>query len=192
MLWKQCSACSNNNKLHFTHTMYLCDSNNCGSHTVSLHSIKQLRQLNEAEKLLTCIWCSYHCLWFSSVPTGEYQVVDCIWNVMAHVQKSDFVFWRNGRVYLNRQGRQFSRLLTAELCASVVVMLDTPCSKVVWSAVKGTGYPLHLPVSPSLPLLCVTVCHHVSNAVYLNTSYKHALPHPVKLSFIEYSTNVAA
>ena len=29
-------------------------------------------------------------------------------------------------------------------------------------SVKGTGYPLHLPVSPSLPLVCVTVCHHIS------------------------------
>ena len=29
-------------------------------------------------------------------------------------------------------GRQFSRLLAAELCASAVVMLDTPCSEVVW------------------------------------------------------------
>jgi len=28
-------------------------------------------------------------------------------------------------------GRQFSRLLTAEVCASAVVMLDTPCSGVV-------------------------------------------------------------
>jgi len=28
-------------------------------------------------------------------------------------------------------GRQFSRLLTAELCASAVVMLDTACSEVV-------------------------------------------------------------
>ena len=54
--------------------------------------------------------------------------VDCIWNVMAHAQKPYFVFRRNGRVYLNRQGRQFSRLLAAEVCASAVVMLDTPCS----------------------------------------------------------------
>jgi hypothetical protein len=27
---------------------------------------------------------------------------------------------------------------------------------------KGTGYPLHSPVSASLPLPYVTVCHHVS------------------------------
>jgi len=30
----------------------------------------------------------------------------------------------------------------------------------------STGYPLHSPVSPSLPLPCVTVCHHVSTEVY--------------------------
>ena len=55
-------------------------------------------------------------------------------NVMAHAQKPDFVFRRNGRVHLNRRGRQFSRLLAAEVCASAfifVVMLDTPCSEVV-------------------------------------------------------------
>ena len=28
-------------------------------------------------------------------------------------------------------------------------------------SVKSTGYPLHSPVSPSLPLPCVTACHHV-------------------------------
>ena len=28
-------------------------------------------------------------------------------------------------------------------------------------SVNSTGYPLHLPVSPSLPLPCVTVCHHI-------------------------------
>ena len=33
-------------------------------------------------------------------------------------------------------------------------------------SVKGTGYPLHSPVSPSLPLPCVAVCHHISTAVY--------------------------
>ena len=39
-------------------------------------------------------------------------------------------------------------------------------------SVKGTGYPLHSPVSPSLPLPCVTVCHHISAALYiLNTGW---------------------
>jgi len=34
-------------------------------------------------------------------------------------------------------------------------------------SVKSTGYPLHSPVSPSLPLLCVTVCHHISTGLCL-------------------------
>jgi len=33
-------------------------------------------------------------------------------------------------------------------------------------SMKGTGYILHSPVSPSLPLPCVTVCHHISTGVY--------------------------
>jgi len=33
-------------------------------------------------------------------------------------------------------------------------------------SVKGTGYPLHSPISPSLPFPCVTVCHHVSPGLY--------------------------
>jgi len=33
-------------------------------------------------------------------------------------------------------------------------------------SVKGTGYTLHSPVSPSLSLPCVTVCHHISTGLY--------------------------
>ena len=33
-------------------------------------------------------------------------------------------------------------------------------------SVKSTGYPLHSPVSPSIPLPYVTVCHQVSTGVY--------------------------
>ena len=39
-----------------------------------------------------------------------------------------------------------------------------------WGSVKGTGYPLHSAVSPSHPLPCVNVCHHISTRVY------HPLP----------------
>ena len=35
------------------------------------------------------------------------------------------------RPFKSAGGRQFSRLLAAEVCASAVVMLDTPCSEVV-------------------------------------------------------------
>jgi len=33
-------------------------------------------------------------------------------------------------------------------------------------SVKGTGYPLHSPVSPSLPLQCVTELHHISTGLH--------------------------
>jgi hypothetical protein len=75
-------------------------------------------------------------------------VVEASWNVMAHAQKPDFVFRRNGRVHLNRQGRQFSQLLAAKICTSAVVMLDTPCSEVVWRLLSTHSirqFPLHFP-----------------------------------------------
>ena len=77
-------------------------------------------------------------------PIGE---VYCFWNVMAYAQKRNFVFPPNGRVHLNRRGRHFNRLPAAELCASAVVMLDTPCSEVVWRVLATHSirqFPLHL------------------------------------------------
>ena len=44
-------------------------------------------------------------------------------------------------------------------------------------SVKSTGYPLSSPVSPSLLLPCVTVCHRVSTGLYTELSYhKEASP----------------
>jgi hypothetical protein len=94
----------------------------------------------------------------------------CDWNVMEHAQKTDFVFRQNGWVYLNRLGRQFSRLLAAEVCGSAVVMLDTPC---FLGSVKSTGYPFHLPVFLSLPLPLVTVCRHISTGLYPYLRWRH-------------------
>jgi len=57
-------------------------------------------------------------------------------------------FGETGRVHLNRRWRQFSRLLAAEVCASAEVMLDTPCSEVVWRVLATHSirqFPLHFP-----------------------------------------------
>jgi hypothetical protein len=35
-------------------------------------------------------------------------------------------------------------------------------------SVKSTGYPLHSPVSPSFPLPCFTMCHHISTGLYVS------------------------
>ena len=122
---------------------------------------------------------------------------------MAHAQKPDLVFQRNGRDHLYRRGCQFSRLLAAEVCASAVVMLDRPCSDTVHECwlptpfasfpftsspvlrrvpsdsvstltlgrlfrvkLKPAGYPLHSPLSPSLLLPCVAVCHQIPFPLY--------------------------
>jgi len=42
--------------------------------------------------------------------------------------------------------RQFSRILAAEACASAAIMLDTPCSEVVWKVLVTHSirqFPLH-------------------------------------------------
>jgi len=71
-------------------------------------------------------------------------------------------------IHLNRPGgggRRFSRLVPAELFASAVVMLDTPCSEVVWRVLATHSirqFPLHFPHP------CVTVCQHISTGVYLS------------------------
>jgi len=70
-----------------------------------------------------------------------------------------------GRVHLNwlGGGRQFSRLLAAEVCASAVVMLDTSCSEVVWR-ILATHCIRHIPLQ--YPSRGVTVCHHISTGLY--------------------------
>ena len=70
---------------------------------------------------------------------------------MAHAQKPDFVFRRNGRVHLNRRGRQFRRLVSRGVRNSG----SNAGYTMFRGTVKGTGYPvrqfpLHFPprVSP--------------------------------------------
>ena len=97
--------------------------------------------------------------------------IDCAWNVMAHAQKPDFVVRRNGRVHLNLLWRQFSRVLAAEVCTSAVVMLDTPCSEVVWR-VRVTNslrqFPIHF---PSRALQCA-ITFQMECTKYYITLYK--------------------
>jgi len=75
-------------------------------------------------------------------------MLDCVWNVTTYAQKPDFVFRGKGRVHLNRRERQFIRLLAADLWALAVVMLNTPCSEVVWRVMATHSirqFPLHFP-----------------------------------------------
>jgi hypothetical protein len=128
--------------------------------------------LDKSNKIITSVLFTW-CLFLTDKRLYASIVVYCVWNVMAHSQKPDFVFRRKVRVHLNRRRRQFSRLLAAEVCASAIVMLDTPFYEIVS---KSTGCLLHSPVSPSLPLPCVTVYHHISAGLY-QTSRCHDCLH---------------
>ena len=83
---------------------------------------------------------------------------------MAHVQKQDFVFWRNGRVHLNRRGASVQSTTGSR---GMRIIGSNAGYTMFRGSVKSTGYPLHSPVSPSVPLPGVTVSHHISTGLYL-------------------------
>jgi hypothetical protein len=68
--------------------------------------------------------------------------------MMAHAQKPDFVFRRNGRVYLNRRGASVQSTTGSR---GVGISGSNAGYTMFRGSVKSTGYPLHLPVSSSLP-----------------------------------------
>ena len=89
--------------------------------------------------------------------------VEASWNVIAHAQKPDFVFRRNRRVHLNRRGASVHSTTGSR---GVPISGSNAGYTMFRGSVKGTGYPLHSPVSPSLPLPWVNVWHHISAEVY--------------------------
>jgi hypothetical protein len=82
---------------------------------------------------------------------------------MAHVQKTVFVFRRNGRVHLNRRGASVQSTTGSR---GVRISCSNARYIMFRGSVKSTGYPLHSPVSPSFLFQCVTVCRHISTGLY--------------------------
>jgi hypothetical protein len=82
---------------------------------------------------------------------------------MAHAQKPDFVFRRKGRVHLNRRGASVQSTTGSR---GVSISVSNAGYTMFRGSVKGTDYPLHSPISPSLPFPYLTVYHHVSNRLY--------------------------
>ena len=69
---------------------------------------------------------------------------------MAHAHKPDFVFRRSGRVHLNRPVGASVQSTTGSRC--VRISGSNAGYTMFRGSVKGTVYPLHSPVSPSLSL----------------------------------------
>ena len=79
--------------------------------------------------------------------------LECISNVIAHAQKPDFrLSAKRTSPFKAAGGRQFSRLMAAEVCASAVIMLGIACSEVVWRVLAThciCQFPLHSPYRAS-------------------------------------------
>jgi hypothetical protein len=84
---------------------------------------------------------------------------------MAHAQKPNFVFRRNGRVNLNQRGGGAS-VQSPTGSRGVRISGSNAGYTMFRGSVKSTGYLPHSPVTPSHPLPCVTACHHISTGLY--------------------------
>jgi len=95
--------------------------------------------------------------------------------VMAHVQKPDLVFQRNGRIHLNRQGGQFSRLPAVEECVSAgrswIDCVPRHSARVV-ATLSNRLLPVHFPshVSP-----CAITFRTASTTNYMFQPYVLAI-----------------
>ena len=76
----------------------LSHSATCPVHLIFLDFIKRIVVRSRSHKAThSAVFCSPQ--------------LDCVWNVMAHVQKPVFVSWPKGRVHLNRRGRGVSSVV---------------------------------------------------------------------------------
>jgi hypothetical protein len=86
--------------------------------------------------------------------------------VVAHVPKPDLVFRAKGMSPFKSRG--VTSVQSTAGSRGVRISGSNAGYTMFRGGVNGTGYPLHLPVSLSLPLVHVTVCHHISTGVYLH------------------------
>jgi hypothetical protein len=89
-------------------------------------------------------------------------VVDCVWNVMARAEtrfrlsaKWTSPFKSAGASVQSNTGNRGVRISGSNAGYTMFR-----------GSVKCTGYPFRSPVSRSLPLPCVTLCHHISTGLY--------------------------
>ena len=98
---------------------------------------------------------------FSSALFNQLQLWHLHWlveassNVMAHAQKPDFVFRRNGRVHLNQRRASVQSTTGSQ---GVRMSGNNAGYTMFWGSVKGTGYPLSF---ASFPFTSPHVPHRV-------------------------------
>jgi len=82
-------------------------------------------------------------------------LLDCVWSVMAHAQKPDFVFRRNGTSPFKSAG---ASVLSTTGSRGVRISGSNAGYTMFWGSVKSTGCLLDPPVSP---FTCPPVRHRV-------------------------------
>ena len=98
--------------------------------------------------------------------------LDCVWNVMAHAQEIRFRL----SAKLTSPFKSARESVQSTTGSQGLRIGDSNAGYTMFRrSVKSTGYLPHSPVSPSIPVQCVTVCHHISTEVYnwINTSVTH-------------------
>jgi len=94
-------------------------------------------------------------------------IVEASLNVLGQEDKPDLVFRRNRRVQIKSAEVSVQSTTGSR---GVRISGSNAGYTVFRGNVKGTGYPLHSTVSPSLPLAFVTVCYYISTGLYLRLS----------------------
>jgi len=89
--------------------------------------------------------------------------VQASWNVMAQVQKPDFLLSAKRAILFKSAGTSVQSTTGSR---GMRISGSNAGYTMFWGSVKSTGYPLHSPVFPSLSLPCVTVCYHISTGLY--------------------------
>ena len=117
------------NKFDFNGSLLQTDARNC--QVINLRFVTVQRKESDSRRPV-----------FNACHTGCCR--EASWNVMAHAQKPDFIFRRNGRVHLNRQGASVQSTTGSR---SVRIR----GSNAGYTMFRGR-YPLQSPVSTSLPL----------------------------------------
>jgi len=123
-------------------------------------------------------------------------VVEVSWYMMAHTHAHTHTETRfrlsakRTSPFKSAEGRQFSRLLAAEVCASAVVMLDTPCSEVVWSVLATHStrqFSLHFPSSASP---CAITFQLESNCVYFTCTELSIFRNTINFLFVPHREHI--
>ena len=89
--------------------------------------------------------------------------VDCVWNVMTRAETRFQLSAKRTSPFKSAGGASVQSTIGSW---GVRISNSNAGYTMFQGSVKSTSYPLHLPVSPSLPLLCITVCHHISTGLY--------------------------